>query len=378
MMVLSWLLLAWTLFPTSCLAGVPIGVLNSQIAKTDLPYLEIPAGQLAPILDGFKQYSLFILITTNEPKYECAMCEQFDPIYKHFIDDIFAHFGHLKNEVVFTRLEATTHMDILRKLGVKAVPAIWGFPTSLDVYGRPLLTQLEAIMHEYRTAVANGDSSYNVDAKLREYSENLEYEQLGQEHYVFDMNTGEDMNKMLSRLERFISNTIKLDIRPALGKESRNDSFDYTIIVQTFIGMFIVIQVAKKLKREETEGRPFWQEKKLYGYISIVLIYISISGLNFCMQRHSPLISQSKGEIVWIAPGSRQQMGFESILSVLFQVAFSALLVGLIDGVELFSEEDGSRDVVSLFFALALLVVLFAFMFVYGKKDASYPFALRF
>lgn len=379
-MELNWLILTWILFPISCLCGVPIGVLNSHISKTKSPIYNVPAGQLETILDGFKQYTIFILITTTNSKYDCSLCEQFDPIYNHYVEDIFQHFKSLNSEVVFMRVEATDHLDFLKTLGIKSIPAIWGFPPSLDVYGREMLTELEDIVYRYQIAFANGDKNYDIDGKLREYSEVLKYDQLGQEHYVFDMNQGEDMNKMLARLAKFISDTLKMDVRPALGSKDKNQSssFDYTLIVQSFIGVFITIQLIKKLKREELKGgKPFWQERKLYAYISIVLIYISISGLNFCMQKHSPLISQSKGKIIWIAPGNRQQMGFESIMSIGFQLLFTFLLIGLIDGVELFNIDDGSRDFIALVLAVAMLIVLFGFTTVYGKKDASYPFAIK-
>lgn len=380
-MELNWLILTWVLFPISCLCEVPIGVLNSLIAKTNTPIFEVPTGQLEPILDGLKQYTLFVLISTSNSKYQCSLCEQFDPIFKLHVEDIFDHFGELNNEVAFIRVEATDHLDFLKSLGVKSIPAVWGFPKSVNVYGREMFTELEGIVHDYQTAVSNGDSNYDIDGKLREYSELLEYEKLGQEHYVFDLNQGEPMNEMLPRLEKFISKTVNLDIKPALGKKNNDNSssLDYTIIIQSFIGFFIVIQLIKKFKNDGKEnGKPFWQEKKLYGYLSIVLIYISISGLNFCIQRHSPFISQSKGEIVWIAKGNRQQMGFESILSIGFQILFTFLLIGLVDGVEFFSDEDGSRDLIAMILALGMLAALFVFTFLYGKKDLSYPFTVRF
>lgn len=363
------------------LCAVPIAQVRQLAAvQESAPVYSVPGGELEPLLKGFKQYSIILLLTTSDPKFQCSMCSQFDPIFYKYSQEILSQYPELANEVVFARVDATDHLEFLKSLGVKSIPMVWGFPTSLEVYGRALLTELEELSLDYER-----DPSLDTAARLEQLGmQNVEWASIGNEHYEFSMGEGEAMNEMLSRLAGFISRTINVDVRKGLEKAAAAGSdnhggWDYTLVIQAFVLVFVTIKIIRKFRsNSEESGVAFWQEKKLYAYLCIVFIYFSISGVNFCMQRHAPFIAQKKGKLIWLAEGTRNQLGWESILSVLFQSLFTVCLLGLIERDYLVNAigESANMDVIALVLAGLLFTGGFVFNWVYGMKDPSYAYNL--
>lgn len=327
----------------------------------------IPAGSLQNVLSGLKTSPLILLITTSAPEYQCSLCDQFDPIFFEMAEIV---NSNLQDPPIFLRLEAIEHKEELTALGVKTVPLILGFPSSKDVYTSAYfeLTQL------LKEDPINKDKIENIIGHP--------FNQIGMEHYRFELVAREPLNEMIYRLGGFISKTIGENINLDKIISNGKASFDYSIMIQCFLFVFVGIKLYKKFGsgnegEDDLERQPFLANWKIYCYLSVVIIVISISGLHYCMQRGVPFISQNQGKIMWFAPTSRNQMGFETIVSVVLQLLWGISLFMLICGANMFSEVDGSRAFIR-FLSLGVVIACWCCgVGVYGVKDGGYPYSIQ-
>lgn len=352
------------------LAGLSNAALSIQDLQkgisTESPIYNVQPGQLETVLSSLKDYNMIMIITTSEPKYACEMCGQLDPIMVKIAQSIYKNDKSMKDSLFFVRVEAAENLPFLKSLGVGSVPQIWGFPNSKIVLG-DRYDKVQALMKEYETAIREGlpfetPDWYNV-------------KQGGMEHYIFELAQGDSWDVVVEKLAGFISNTIKKDVRDLMfsGLDGQNKGFDWTVTIQWFIYVFVGIKVYQKLrtKSDEANAVSFWRDKKLCAYLSIVLIFINLSGFNFTMQRQVPFISQRDGKILWIAPVSNTQFGSEIGISIVLQILFVIVLFGLVS----FSQfsDSGLRDIVMTTCALSLAALLLIGAKIYQIKSPAYP-----
>ncbi|TID30626.1 hypothetical protein CANINC_000781 [Pichia inconspicua] len=353
-------LIVLLLFPTN--AALPVKELNAQLTP-EKPYYEVSEGRLKEVMHGVKDYDMIVLLTTRDEKYNCKMCEEFDPVYVKVINAIYRKYPESKERVIFARVEAVENMEYLRELGITSVPQVWGFPNSIDVMGRERYLKVQRLLKEKETALSNGDMFIEPDW--------YDLEQAGMEHYIFELNQGESWDATILALSNFIGKTTKLDIKSALF-DGQKQGFDWTLTIQTFAYGIILIKVLQHLKKKSDSGVKIWQDKKLYCYVCVVLIFFNLSGFNFTVQRHSPFISQKEGKILWIAPQSNIQFGSEIIITILIQVIFAGILIFLID----LKNSIGTpvKEILVCIAGISLLLMLFLGVDIYHFKSPGYPF----
>lgn len=355
------LLLVYAL-PTFSDAARPITEINGALTP-ETPYYQVPEGGLKDVIYGVKDYAVIMLITTRDPKYNCVMCAEFDPVYVSVINAIWGKYPELKDKVAFARVEAADNLSYLKDLGITSVPQIWGFPNSIDVLGVEKYGKIARLMKQMEDAAINGDTFIKPDW--------YDIEQAGMEHYIFQLNQGETWDVTIHALAGFIGKTINVDIHGAL-REGHKGSFDWTTTIQSFAYFIIIIKAFQHLKKNSKKDANFWEDKRLYCYICVVLIFFNLSGFNFTVQKQAPFISQKEGKLLWVSPQSNMQFGAEIIIAIGIQILFSALLIFLIDIKDWVSPPV--RDILICGAGILLLLMLFVGVDIYHFKNTGYPF----
>ena len=330
------------------------------------PIYNVLPGQLDNVLSALKDYNMIILITTSEPKYGCEMCGQLDPILMRIAKTIYDNEKSFRDSLFFIRVEAADNLATLKKLGVSSVPQIWGFPNSKIALG-DTYEKVTALIKERDDAVTAGLEFQNPEW--------YDVEQAGMEHYVFELKQGDSWDVVIKKLADFISGTIKKDVREIMFASVGDDKkgIDWFVTVQWFAYVLVAIKIYQKIRSQSTEpdAISFWRDKKLYAYLSVVLILINLSGFNFTMQRQVPFISHKEGNILWVAPVSNTQFGSEIGISILLQISFAIALFGLISYHEFYNKEF--RDIVISVCAVCLVGLLMMGAKIYHIKSPSYP-----
>lgn len=347
-------------------AALPIEELQTSISVKD-PIYNVRAGELEMVLDDVKKYNMIVLVTTSEPRYQCEMCGQFDPIFKKIVTNIYTTYPDLMKNTFFIRVEASNNLEQLKKLGIKSVPQIWGFPDSRIAIGEEKFVKVERELMKYKAAISEGTEYIKPDW--------YDIDQAGMEHYIMEMAKGDSWDVVIQKLTGFISNTIRFDVNNGVlaRTNDKKAEFDWVVSVQWFIYVFIGIKVFQKIKATSSTSTPLWVDKRFYAYISIVLILVNISGFNFTIQRHSPFISQRDGKILWIAPQSNLQFGSEIAISILLQIFYIVALYVLASS-NSFKIDQNIRDVMISISCLVLIGLLIVGSAIYNVKSPSYPF----
>lgn len=353
-----------SIFSINCNAEIPVKEIQSVIT-TNHPIYDIPEGQFNNVLNGLKTYNLFVLVTSSDPKYNCALCNQFDPVYEQLVRSVYRKFPILKDRVIFTRIEATKHLDGLKELGIKSIPQIWGFPDSKRILGEEKFDKIYKLLKEMELSFAKGEEFIEPDW----YNLN----QAGMEHYTFEMNQGDNWGTVIVKFVEFLSSTTTIDLRSILEDSKKENSIDWFITIQWFTYILVGIKIFQKLRETSEDGTKFWQDRKIYAYLSIVLIFIFISGFNFTLQRHSPFISNLKGKLLWVAPVNNNQFGSEIVITILLQIGFFITFILMLNNKYVF-EDRKSQNWATIIGSILMLTMLILGVNVYYLKDRGYPY----
>lgn len=348
--------------PSFTNAALSVKDLQSAITESN-PIYEVPAGELENVITNLREYSMMVLVTTEDPRYNCQMCGQFDPVYAKIARSIYRKLPVLKDRLFFIRVEASQHLPKLKELGIQSVPQVWGFPDSKKVLGAEKFEKVQRLIGEKTLALVKGESFQDPEW--------YDLNQAGMEHFVFEMEQGDTWEVVIDKFGTFISSTVSVDVKPAILDSAKEGSFDWFLTIQWFIYVLVFLKIFQKLRQNYGEGIPIWQDKNIYIYFSLVLIFVCVSGLNFSLQRHVPFLSHKDGKILWIAPASNTQFGFEIIISILLHVFFTIVIVGLIDGVPRL--KDTNKDIAVLIGAIFMFVLLILAANIYQAKNGGYP-----
>ena len=356
------LLLFLALCPQKVDAALSVDELKKSVSDSN-PIYDVPDGQLKDVVTGLKPYGMILLVTTADPRFGCDLCGQFEPVYAKIVHAVYQKYPALKNEAFFLRVEAANHLEYLKELGVTSVPRVWGFPNSKGVLGEEKFNKVKSLLEEQKQALASGGMFIEPEW--------YDLKQAGMEHFVFELAKGDNWEAVIGKFAGFLSNTLHVDVNAALVEGVKKSKIDWFVTVQWFVYFLLGVKVLQKMRQNSEEGIRFWVDRRLYAYLSIVLIFICVSGFNFTTQRGSPFVSQKDGKVLWIAPTSTTQFGSEIIISVLLHVAFTGVLIFLIDGSRLV---QGVRRSMALVVASVLLAyVLMLGANIYAVKSPGYP-----
>lgn len=358
--ITSLLLLA--LCPHAVDAALSVDELKKSVSDSN-PIYNVPQGQLKDVVTGLKPYGMVLLVTTADPRFGCDLCGQFEPVYAQIIRAVYQKYPALKDEAFFLRVEAADHLEYLKELGVTSVPRVWGFPNSMGVLGEEKFNKVKSLLEEQKQALANN----GVFIEPEWY----DLKQAGMEHFVFELTKGDNWEAVIGKFAEFLGNTLHVDVNAALVEGVKKSKIDWFVTAQWFVYFLVGVKVLQRIRQNSAEGVRFWADRRLYAYLSIVLIFICVSGFNFTMQRGSPFVSQKDGKVLWIAPTSTTQFGSEIIISVLLHVAFMCVVVFLIDGTRLVQGAYKSMALVAASMLLAYVLMLGAN--IYAIKSPGYP-----
>lgn len=350
------------LIPQFAEATPGIKELKSYITS-DKPIYQVPDSKFEELLGGLRDYNLIMLVTTSDPKYNCEMCSQFDPIFEKIVQNIYKKSSSYKNKIIFARVEASIHLESLKSLGISSIPQIWGFPESQRVLGENY-EKIVNLLKLKDIANSKGEVFENPDW--------YDLNKVGLEHYVFQLSQGDQWEAVINKLADFLGMTTNIDLIPAIRPETSTNSFNLISVVKILSLGIILYKVLERIRAKDKEGEFFLTNKRLYAYLSIVLILLNLSGFNFTTQRASPFVSQSEGQILWVAPSSGVQFGAEVIISIAIQACFILVLFVLFNYVDSFSPTV-KHLVVSLC-GLSLMGLLLLGADIYHLKSPAYPF----
>lgn len=356
------LLLVASLCPQIAEAALPASELKNGISDSN-PIYEVAKGELKNVMAGLKDYSIVVLVTSSDPKLGCKLCEDFDPVYKKIAGSIYQKYPSLKDEAFFLRVEASENLEYLKELSVTSVPRVWGFPNSKIVLGEEKYNKIKALLAEQKLALNSG----------KEFVEPEWYDlkQAGMEHFVFQLTKGDDWQSVIGKFAEFVGNTIHVNVHAALFEETKEGKINWFVTGQWFVYFLVGIKVFQKIRQNSAEGVNFWQDKRIYAYLSLVLIFICVSGFNFALQRSSPFASQKDGKVMWIAPVTNNQLGAEIVISVLLHIVTTGVLIFLVGGINVAKDY---KNVVRIIAAFLFAYIIMLGVSVYTVKSPGYPF----
>lgn len=344
------------LFTINSHAELSVKELQAGISQAN-PVYDVPKGQLGNVVTFLKDYSMIVKVTSNSTQYNCGLCDQFEPIFLNIATLIYRKYPQLKDRLFFINVEASIHLEDLKKLGIQSIPQVWGFPDSHKIYGDNY-DEVSGMVQKLKNGINVQSDKYDVD-------------KIGMEHYIFEMVQGEEWDIVIERLGVFITQTVGVDITEAIQESKKEGRIDWIVTAQWFVYIFIAIKVFQKLKSNSNDI-PFYKNKNLYIYLTLLLIYINLSGFNFTVQRQAPFISHKNGQILWIAPQPTTQFASEIAISIFLQVSFTGVLIGIIDVIK--RVDDVKKDYIVILCSISLLSLLIIGINIYQYKSPHYPF----
>lgn len=330
---------------------------------SDKPIYHVPEGKFEELLTGLRDYNLIMLVTTSNPKYNCAMCEQFDPIFLKMVKNIYKKSSSYKNKIIFARVEASNHLENLKALGITAVPQIWGFPESKRVLGEN---------YEKVTKLLKLKEIAETKDEAFESPDWYDLNKAGLEHYVFQLSQGDEWETVINKLAGFLEMTTNIDLMPAIRPDNSSSGFGLVSLVKLLSLGIILYKIIEGIRSKDKENSFFLTDKRLYAYLSIVLIVLNLSGFNFTTQRASPFVSQRDGKILWVAPLGNSQFGAEVVISIGLQICFTLVFLILFKSVNSFSSTV--RHIIVSLCGLSLMGLLLLGADIYHLKSSGYPF----
>lgn len=333
------MLLLLFLFIQCCLSALPREELVRRAQDSPNNIIDVTHKELYRVFDryGDRNYDMAVEFTAVEnPK--CVLCKEMDPIFEQVASTV----GRKEPQanVFFLRVDAKDNAKILKRFGIRSVPHLWVYPPFEKIY---------------KTSSDPYDTRMPFPRPLN----------LTCEHYAFSIPQGAPAEDLLLLFAKFISKSCHVNV-------DIDKNFDTWSIVKSFIAFSLVFRLIRKRWHSIRDSL---SDKNMYLCICILLIYLNLSGLNFCMQNSVPFVTQTKtGQTQWMAPSVQYQEGFEMVISIGFQVVFSALLIALIVVPQYFTGPD--TFLLCLTVGLMLFLLYNGFTTAFLTKDKGYPFDL--
>lgn len=320
-------------------ASLPREVLSERASNSNGNIITINSDEFMSVFDGAgdRDYYLAVEFTAASPDSKCELCKTLHPIFESVAYTVGKKVTNAN--VYFVEIDAEDHLAKMKEAGLRDIPKLWIYPPFDSVYKS-----------------SNADP---YDTRLP-FPSNIN---LTSAHYEFNVPQGAPVSDYELLYAKFVSSICNVNVH--IDKKT-----DISSILKSFIIFTVVFRLLKKKYSNFTE---MLTDKNMYICICLFLIYINMSGFNFCIQRGVPFLTQSKkGKVQVLAGGAQYQQGSEMIISILFQLGFTVMLAALIVVPQYFSGPNASLFIISASTGLFLLYNVFTTMFI--AKDHDYPF----
>ncbi|ODV86310.1 hypothetical protein CANARDRAFT_22211 [[Candida] arabinofermentans NRRL YB-2248] len=308
--------------------------LNSQSGV-----ITVQPSEFEEFFSGPKDYFLITLLTTTTSN-NCPLCLRFKPVFES-VSRSHRKSNPLSKSVFFVEVEATDHGQSFQKYQITTVPHLWVYPISSLIYKDDNIendtTDMRLPLPEQITIVS--------------------------EHYTYPIPDSAPVDAMEIHFAKFISQMTKSNV---------NIDKPYNLWLAGkycvgFFAFFRLIRIHKeKVIKNLMNGNAF-----MIG--SVAMIFLSMSGLNYCLQRMVPFLTKDvEGQLSFIAYGTQQQVGAEVMISIFFQLCFGFILVLMVDGGKLIKGKKLNILIISLAFSMFINYNVFTTLFL--KKNRDYPF----
>ncbi|KAF9293788.1 hypothetical protein BKA57DRAFT_453019 [Linnemannia elongata] len=267
-----------------------------------------------------RNYSMVVLFTAISPEFNCVPCLNFDPEYKM----VAAGWSKLanKSQLFFSILDFKAGQAIFQKFGMNSAPSVLYFPSSSSISGDP-----------------------------------------SQDRY--------DFGKSGFQAEPFAA---WLQARSGIRVPVQRP-FDFMGLAVKVLGTFTAVLAVTLFARK---GRKIFTSKYFWSTISMIIIFVMISGHMWNQIRNPPYsMPTQQGRSGFIASGFQNQFGLETqIIAVLYSLLTGAT-IGLIAVVPRIENTVGQRAAVWV--CMGMFTLVFSILIqVFKLKNPGYPFTLMF
>lgn len=323
------ILLALVCLTSIVSAGLTSAELNSLVHANGNKVLQLTDDIFEPLLQGRREHSIVVLLSSSSPQINCVLCREFEPEY-HIVGNSWikdhpdgfedSDEEEKKQNIYFFHAELSNSKRFFSELQVSSIPKVLFFPPS-DV---------------------------NLpNAWKKELSE-------------YQFYAGDHKRLLISWLQQATGHSFNIYIPVNYSKIAVN-------AVITFIGALIV-------KRFFTQVCTVLTSRLLWSGLSIVAVLLFTSGYMFNQIRGVPyVLEQENGNVQYFAPGQQNQFAVETqIISFIYGI-LSVLFIVLIKKVP-----EIKYSLVRLFTVVltsTLIFIIFSILLIiFGGKGIGYPY----
>lgn len=309
-------------FLWTCVAG-SYSAKQMFALRDEQPVFQVSVDSFNEFFNGPRDHYLIALFTAEDEQFQCKPCQAMRPVLESVALSLRQDYPQL---AVFTAIvDFKDNNELFQRLQMNTVPHIWIYPPS---------------EHEY-TNVTSDHFGYEVPESLLT-----------------------DFNELTLHFANFVSQVLKINI-------FIHQPFDYTKFVQNFV-IYLVVFVIIKRRAKNISSR--LRSTLFYFILSLVLIFLSVTGYNFCIQRAVPFILKNdQGNIMYFSGGLQYQFGLEMANVSLIYLGFTTLMVLLLQ----FAPSIPNQSLRNLLTIMALTLVFFLYHLlntIFHIKDPDYPF----
>ncbi|VEU21004.1 DEKNAAC101932 [Brettanomyces naardenensis] len=322
-----------------CCAALTRDELDERASKSPNNVILVQEDEFEKVFDkeGGRDYFMVTVLTASHSESSCDLCKTVQPIFEEVAYTVGKKQPN--SNIYFIHVDVHENLANMKNFGVRSVPQLWIYPPFELVY--------------------KGDDSDPYDSRIL-YPESIN---ITSEHYEFPVSSEIPAKDLELSYAKFVSNVCQVDVHIDKGVE-------WQTLVKSFVAFTVVFRLIKKRSGSIASLLTDW---KVYCCLFMALIYINLSGLNFCMQRAVPFLTRSRtGAIQWMAGGTQYQQGTEMIISIAFQATFSLILIVLLEGPVYL--DGGNKGLAMSIAGVALFLLYNTFTTAYLAKDHEYPY----
>ncbi|QPG73101.1 hypothetical protein FOA43_000406 [Brettanomyces nanus] len=324
-------------------AALPKSLLRQRASESDSNVILVQSDEFEPVFNrsNDRDYFMVTLLTASHAEASCDLCKSVQPLFEEIASTVGRKEPNA--DIFFLHIDAHENLANLKEYGIRSVPQLWIYPPFQLIYKES----------------SDIDSTDDYDSR-QIFPKNLN---ITSEHYAFTLSNEIPESVLELDLAMFISHICHVNIQIDKGIEMQT-------LVKSFVAFTIVFRLLKKKGRKVLDLLSDW---RLYCGLSIILIYINMSGLNFCIQRGVPFLSRSStGNIQLMTGGVQYQQGVEIAISIAFQVSFTLFLVVLLLSPEYL--EEGNKGLAVTISVVSIFLTYNTFTTAFLAKDHGYPF----
>lgn len=307
--------------------------------KTTDGVIGINPSKFNEFCQGPRDYFIVALLTDVENEAGCRICQQFAPVFEKVVGAYMDGYRDT-GKAFFAVLDYSNIYQHHHDVSLSTVPQVWIYPP------------INSVGYSADYDSKSGDYS----SCLGEITEHLTYQ-------VPESLPTRSIQENSLEFAQFLAEILQIQLY-------LKSEFDMSHFISYLLGLFLLTQVIRKRRdkiRKRLAGSYIWQ------VFSLVSIFISISGYNFCSQRGVPFLpTNEKGARMFLSGGQQYQFGSEVLISIVVYLSL-AICVTVLICIPMISNPL-QRNFGALLFATFLFLGYNVLTSIFIIKNPSYPF----